>query len=178
MKKLLSLVLAAALCAPAFAQKTPANANAPAIKQSLTIGDVKMSLDYAAVSYGEGKTVARVMDKANADLRKRINEMAPTAAIGKFSTSVDAKIGDVTLAAGDYDVFFTVNEDASVNINFKMGDKVTTSKLALMPQAGHEHKMLVMSLHAGDDGGAGVYLGYGKMSGMMTIVPAAKGAAK
>jgi hypothetical protein len=179
MKKLLSLVLAAAICAPVFAQKMGSlNANAPTIKQSITIGETKMSLDYTSLAYGEGKTVGAVLDKANANARKRINETAPKSAIGKFSTSVDAKVGDATLAAGEYDVYFTVNDDASVNINFRMGDKVTTSKLALMPEAGHEHKMLVMSLYAGDNGGAGVYLGFGKMSGMLNIVPAAKGAAK
>jgi hypothetical protein len=175
MKKLLTLALAAALCAPAFAQKGGSlNRNAPTIKQSITVGDVKMSLDYTSIAFGEGKTFNSVMDKANAEARKRINDMAPKTALGKFSSTVDVSVGDTTLAAGEYDVYFTVNDDTSVNINFKMGDKVTTSKLDLMPQAGHEHKMLVMSLYAADNG-AGVYLGFGKMAGMMTLTPAKAG---
>jgi hypothetical protein len=178
MKKLLTIVLAAALCAPAFAQKSGSlNRNAPTVKQSITAGDVKMSLDYTSLAFGEGKTFNAVMDKANADARKMVNTNAPKSPIGKFSTSVDVKVGDAALAAGDYDVFFTVNDDASVNINFRMGDKVTTSKLMLMPEAGHEHKMLVMSLYAADNG-AGVYLGFGKLAGMITIAPAAKAAGK
>jgi hypothetical protein len=173
MKTFLTLALAAAFCAPAFAQQSGMiNRNAPTIKQSITVGDTKMSLDYTSLNYGEGKAVGQIMDKANAEARKRLNEGAPKKPLAKFSTSVDVKVGDATLAAGDYDVFFTVNDDTTMNINFRMGDKVTTSKLALMPDAGHQHKMLVMSLYAGDNGGAGVFLGFGNMSGMLTIAPA------
>ena len=43
MKKLLSFVLAVALCAPVFAQR------GPKLEQSITAGDVKMSLNYTSV---------------------------------------------------------------------------------------------------------------------------------
>lgn len=178
MKKFLSIVLATSLLTPAFAQKMgSSNRNAPTVKQEITAGDTKVSLNYTAITWGDGSTMGNVMNKENgADTRKMVNGAAAKSPMGTFTNSVDLKVGDLNLPAGEYQVFFTINDDLSWNINFAAKDKVQTMKLALMENAGHEHKQLVMSLYAADPKTAAIYLGFGKHGGMLTLTPA--GAAK
>jgi hypothetical protein len=172
MKQLLSFALAAALCAPAFAQKMGStNGNAPALAQSITIGDAKMSLDYTSITWADGKTMTAIADKEKGTrTRERVNRTAANAPLGKFTTSIDCKCGDVTLPAGSYDVFFTIGDDLAWSLNFKAGDKVMTTKLELK-SGEHESKRLQMLLHATDNG-AGAWLSFGKMSGMLAFAPA------
>lgn len=174
MKKLLSIVLAAALCAPAFAQKMGStNTNAPALKQSITAGDAKMSLDYTSIVWAEGKMMARLGDKENgAKARERFNAAGPNAPLGQFTSSVDVKCGDLALPAGEYAVYFTIADDLSWSINFKAGDKVHSQKLKL-DNSEHESKNLMMCLYA-EEGGAGAYLAFGKLSGMLSFSVAKK----
>lgn len=174
MKKILSFVLAAALCAPAFAQKMGStNSNAPAMKQSIEAKGASMSLDYQAITWAEGKTMARIMDKEKgAGVRKRINESAADSPLGTFKTSVDVSCGDAVLAAGEYSVYFTIDEDLNWSINFKSGDKVHTHKLALA-DSGHESKMLMLCMYAAEKG-AGVYVAFGNKSGDLQLAPVAK----
>lgn len=167
MKKLLSLVLAVALCAPVFAQR------GPKIDQTITAGDVKMTLNYTAISHGEGKTMASLMDKeGGAEMRKMMNERMSGRSAATFSSSVDVKVGDLTLPAGEYAVFFTIGDDLAISMNFKQGEKVHTTKLDVKPGE-HESKRLLMCLYAENEG-AGVYLSFGKLSGMLAITPAKK----
>ena len=174
MKKILSFALAAALCAPAFAQKMGStNSNAPALKQSIEAKGASMSLDYQAITWAEGKTMARIMDKEKgAGFRKRINESAADSPLGTFKTSVDVSCGDGVLAAGEYSVFFTIDEDLNWSINFKSGDKVHSHKLTLA-DSGHESKMLMLCMYAGEKG-AGVYVAFGNKSGDIQFAPVAK----
>jgi len=173
MKKILSLCLAAALCAPAFAQKMGmSNENAPTMQQSLTMGDAKMSLDYTSITWADGKTLARAADKEKgAPVRKRINDTGPENPLATFKTSIDVTCGDLQLPAGEHKVYFTINEDLSWNINFKMGDKVQTMKLKL-EDSGHESKRMLLCLYA-EEKGAGVYMAFGKQSGMLSFTPGA-----
>lgn len=171
MKKLLSLALAVVLCAPAFAQR------GPKLEQTITLGDAKMTLNYTSLSYGEGKTVATLLDKeGGVDTRKMVNERAVARPQATFSTTIEVKCGDATLVAGEYQVYFTVSDDLVWNINFKQGDKVTSQKLKL-EDSQHESKRLLMCLYA-EEAGAGVYLAFGKMSGMLSFAPAKKEAGK
>lgn len=172
MKSFLSFALAAALCAPAFAQKMGStNSNAPALSQSITIGDAKMSLDYTSITWADGKTMTAIGDKEKgARARTRVNNSAAGAPLGKFTSSIDCKCGDATLAAGSYDVYFTIGDDLAWSLNFKSGDKVTTTKLDLK-SGEHESKRLQMLLHATDNG-AGAWLSFGKMSGMIAFAAA------
>lgn len=167
MKKLLSVFLAAVLCVPAFAQR------GPKIEQSITAGETKMTLNYTSLSYGEGKTVGMLLDKENGkDMRAMMNERSSTRPQAKFSTTVEVKCGDATIAAGEHDVYFTVGDDLSWTINFKQGDKVVSTKLKI-EDSQHESKRLLLCLYA-EEAGAGVYLAFGKMSGMLSFQPVAK----
>jgi hypothetical protein len=167
MNKFLSFVLAAALCAPAFAQK---RGNAPSITQTIESEAGKLSLNYAAHPLAEGKTFAMLMDKENgAATRKMVSERAAKAPMGTFVNSVDVMCGDLHLAAGTYDVFFTIGDDLVWMINFRTGDKVHSHKLALA-DSGHESKRLMLCLYAAEKG-AGVYVAFGNKSGDLQFVP-------
>lgn len=164
MKKLLSFVLAVALCAPAFAQR------GPKVEQTLTAGTAKMSLNYTSLAYGEGKTVGMLLDKEGGkDMRQMMNERSSNRPLASFATSIPVKCGDAVLAAGEYQVYFTVNDDLVWSINFKQGDKVASTTIQLA-DGGHESKRLLMCLYAEEEG-AGVYLAFGKMSGMLSFQP-------
>jgi hypothetical protein len=165
MKKLLSLALAALLCAPAFAQR-------PKIEQSIAMGDVKMSLNYQSIPYGGGKTAEALVSKEGADMRAHMNKRWADRPLATFTSSVDVKCGDLTLTAGEHQVYFSVGDDLKWSINFKSGDKVQTMKLALQDGGGeHMAKQLLMALYA-EPNGAGVYCAFGSWQTMLTFVPA------
>ncbi len=172
MTKILSFVLAAALCAPAFAQKMGStNSDAPTVKQTVMAGDAKISLDYTSITWASGKTMARIMDKEKgAGVRERVNGSAGDSPLGSLTTSVDLKCGDLLLPAGEYQIYFTIGDDLAWSINFKSGDKTHTMKLALSDSE-HESKRLMLCLYAGEEEGAGVYVAFGKHSGMLDLKP-------
>jgi hypothetical protein len=176
MKKLLSFAFAAALCTPLFAQKMGStNTNAPTLKQSIVAGDAKMSLDYTSITWADGKTIARLMDKeGGAKAREGFNARGSKAPLATFSTSIDVKCGDLQLAAGEYSVYFTIDNDCAWQINFQNKDgKAQTMKLKLEGSE-HESKRLLLCLYA-EDAGAGVYVSFGKQSGMLSFAPAKAG---
>lgn len=172
MKKLLSIALATALCAPTFAQKQGmSNNDAPTVKQTITAGDAKMSLDYTSITWASGQTMARLMDKEKgARTRKGVNDNASKNPLAKFTTSVPVKCGELMLPAGEYTVFFTITEELAWQINFQGKEKLQTMALGLETSE-HESKRLLMCLYAGDEAGAGVYVSFGKQSGMLTFEP-------
>ncbi len=172
MKTFLTLALAAALCAPVSAQKQGGtNRNAPTIKQSITSGKAEMSLDYTSITWASGSTMEKIMNKeTGADSRKGVNANATKEPLATFKTSVDVMCGDLHLAAGEYKVFYTIDEDLNWSINFMMGDKTHTMKLELADSE-HESKRLMMCLYAGEKAGAGVYVAFGSKSGMIEFKP-------
>ena len=172
MNKFLTLTLAAALCAPAFAQKMGmANTDAPTVKQTVMAGDCKVSLDYTSITWASGKTMTALMDKdKGAAVRQRVNSTAKTDPLGTFSTSVAVEIGALKLPAGDYKVAFTINDNLDWEINF-MGKETMTMKLPLMDNKEMPHKRLLCSLFAGDEKGAGVYIAFGSKWCILNIAP-------
>ncbi|MFY9345397.1 MAG: hypothetical protein WAT39_23095 [Planctomycetota bacterium] len=175
MKTILSLAFAAALCAPVSAQKMGmTNTNAPTVKQTVMAGDAKISLDYTSITWASGSTMTAIMDKdKGARARTRVNNTAPNEPLGTLSTSIDVTCGDLQLGAGEYKVYFTIGDDLSWNINFASKDKTHTMKLALAASE-HESKRLLLCLYAEEDGAAGVYVSFGKQSGMLSFKPGAK----
>ena len=170
--KFLSFALAVAFCAPAFAQKMGStNSDAPMVKQTVEAGDAKISLDYTSITWADGRTMGRIMDKENGGrMRSRINETASASPLGSLNTSVDLMCGDLHLPAGKYTIFFTITDDLEWQINFMNGDKTHTMKLPLADSE-HESKRLMMCLYAGEDEGAGVYVAFGKHSGTIDLKP-------
>jgi hypothetical protein len=179
MNKLLSLALAAALCAPAFAQVSGMiNQGAPTMSQTLTAGGAKIQLDYTSIAWGRGEMFTKAMDKADgADARKGINELSKKKPIGSFSTSVDVTIGTLKIPAGEYKIGFTITENLDWEINF-MGKETLTMKLPLMDNKEMPHKRLLCSLFAGDDKGAGVYIAFGEKWCILNVAPGGGGGGK
>lgn len=175
MTKMLSFALAAALCAPAFAQKMGmTNSDAPTVKQTVMAGDAKISLDYTSITWASGKTMTAIMDKEKgARYRERINGGASESPLGSLTTSVDLMCGELHIPAGEYKVYFTITDDLAWQINFMGKEKTHTMKLPLA-DADHESKRLLLCLYAGEDEGAGVYVSFGKHSGMLDLKPAAQ----
>lgn len=174
MKKFLSFALAAALCAPAFAQKMgSSNSSAPSVEQTVMAGDAKMSLNYTSITWADGKTMTALMDKEKgARARGRVNSSAKDSPLGTFTTSVDVTCGDLKLAAGEYKVSFTISDNLEWEINFT-GKETQTMKLPLM-DSGQENKRLMMCMYAGDSEGAGVYVAFGKQMCLLNFAPAKK----
>ena len=172
----LSFALAATLCVPAFAQKMGmTNSDAPTVKQTVAAGDAKISLDYTSITWATGKTMTAIMDKEKgARFRTRINEGASESPLGSLNTSVDLMCGNEHIPAGEYKVYFTITDDLAWQINFQGKEKTHTVKLELA-DSGHESKRLLLCLYAGDDDGAGVYVSFGKMAGMLSLKPHAAG---
>lgn len=175
MTKILSFALAVALSAPAFAQKMGmTNSDAPTVKQTVMAGDAKISLDYTSITWASGKTMTAIMDKEKgARHRERINGSASESPLGSLNTSIDLACGDLTIPAGEYKVYFTITDDLAWQINFMGKEKTHTMKLPLNDSE-HESKRLLLCLYAGEDDGAGVYVSFGKHSGMLDLKPAAK----
>ncbi|MBK8095905.1 MAG: hypothetical protein IPK26_02285 [Planctomycetes bacterium] len=174
MKKFLSFALAAALCAPAFAQKMgSSNSAAPSVEQTVIAGDAKMSLNYTSITWADGKTMTALMDKEKgARARGRVNSSAKDSPLGTFTTSVDVTCGDLKLAAGEYKVSFTISDNLEWEINFT-GKDTQKMKLPLMDNP-QESKRLLMCMYAGDDEGAGVYVAFGNKMCMLNFAPAKK----
>lgn len=170
MKNLLSIALVTALCAPAFAQKSGmSNQDAPTIKQTIMAGTNKISLDYTSITWADGKTMSAILDKASgADARKRMNANGPKNPLASFSTSTDVTLGELQIPAGDYQVFFTITEELAWQINFQGREKTLTTNLNVSNEGEHESKRLLLCLHAVDNN-VGVYVAFGKQSGMLTF---------
>ena len=174
MKKLLTLALALAISAPAFAQKMGGtNRNAPKLMQSLTAGEAKMTLNYTSITWAQGQMMERLADKENGGrAREYVNQNAASAPLAEFTTSIDCTVGDLKLAAGSYKVFYTIDDDANWHINFmgKDAKKPMKHKLDLM-NSEKKSKRLMMCLYAADKG-AGVYIAFGNQTGMLNFAPA------
>jgi hypothetical protein len=170
MKNLFSIALVAALCAPVSAQRMGmANNDAPTIKQTIMAGAAKISLDYTSITWARGEMMSQVLDKANgANARKNLNTTGPKKPLASFSTSVDVTLGDIQIPAGDYQVYFTITEELVWQINFQGKDKTLTTKLNVSNEGEHESKRLLLCLHAADED-VGVYVAFGKQSGMLTF---------
>jgi len=173
MKHSLPLVLGLLMAVPAVAQRSGSiNRKFPTVSQTVTNGDSKITLDYNSIALGEGRTFNAAMDKAaGADARKMINDSAKQNPAGKFTTSVDLVCGDLKIPAGEYTLFFTINDNAEWTINF--GGKDTLSmKMTMMDNKDMTHKRLLCSLYAGDEAGAGCYVAFGNKNCILSFKPA------
>jgi hypothetical protein len=175
MKKLLSLVLFASLCTPAFAQKMGGtNRNAPTIKQSITVAGATISLDYTSITWASGETMKTIMDKANGGgAREMVNNNAMKTPLGTFTSTIAVSCGDLNLAAGEYKVYFTIDDNCDWSVNFQGKDKTDTMKLPLMDSP-EESKRLLLCLYAGEKEGAGTYVSFGNKMCMLEFKPAAE----
>ncbi len=175
MTKLLSFALALAVSVPVYAQKMgSSNRNAPKIEQTIMAGDATMSLNYTSITWADGQMMQRLADKeTGARARQMVNDSAPNAPLASFETNVDVMCGKLHLPAGEYKVFYTIDDDTNWHINFMAGDKTHEMKLPLSPVK-NEYKRLVMPIYA-EDGGCGLYIAFGTQSCMLSMKAHKKG---
>lgn len=174
MMKLFPLALGLLLMAPVAAQRMGStNANAPTISASIEYASgVKVSCEYLAITWAQGRTMGALMDDSERGqrTRKRINDSAPEQPLGEFSTSTDLKVGDKVLAAGEYKIYFTITEKREWQINFG-GEKDTVTITLPLQDSPMESKRLLLGLYAAEGEAAGLYVAFGKQSGDLAIMP-------
>ena len=118
--KLLTFALVTALCTPAFAQRMGgSNRNAPEVKQSIGAEDLAITLNYTSITWANGEAMKAITDKENGGrLRERVNRSAPSSPLGTFKSNMPLACGDLSLPAGDYEIYYTINDDCEWQINF------------------------------------------------------------
>ncbi len=165
MKKLLPLVLGLVLAVPAAAQRMGStNANAPTISQKIDFADgSKLSCEYLAITWASGRTMTAIMDKEKGErTRTRVNGSAKDSPLGEFSTSSAVTVGGTAVPAGEYKVYFTIDNDLAWSINLA-AEQTITIKLPLQ-ETPMDSKRLLLGLYAGEGEAAGLYVAFGKHS--------------
>ncbi|MBL8767560.1 MAG: hypothetical protein JNL94_09365 [Planctomycetes bacterium] len=118
----------------------------------------KVEITYKTMPFGP-KTYENV--KANPDMAARWEQMLPRMLGAKFHTDAALKIGDKDIAAGDYDVSFTLTGEAGVQLKLlpKEGE---AHVIALRPNTGAPAtKFLNLNLMSTGGGEFSLAIGYG-----------------
>ncbi len=177
MNKLFTTVCGLALAVaatPAVAQKTGSvNRNAPEVKQTIQMGDNSLTLNYTAITWAEGSTMAKAKDDEK--VREYINNKAESAPLGMVKNTMAVEVAGKTIPVGSHDLFFTIHESGSWLLNLRsQADKTKkmTWRLALQSNEEMPHDRLVMSLFCSGNAGAGIYLGFGPQMMMINVKPA------
>lgn len=117
MKSVLSLALLAVLAGTANAQISGSiNRNAPVVAQSIAMGESKLEVSYTAIRFGQGAWQKILETPA---MHEGFNAGAEKKPIGKVKTSVAVTAAGKEIPAGEYTLFFTVNEKAGWILNLK-----------------------------------------------------------
>ena len=181
MKTLASATLALALCAaPAMAQfQGSSNTNAPTIEQSIQLGDATLAVSYKAITWAGGRTMEAAMDKdKGARMRERINGGAEKSPLGSLKASSDFTIGGKTLAAGDYKLFFNIDDDLKWHLIASAGEKKVDLLLPL-EESPKQHARLIVAIIAGEKDGTGALaVAFGKQQCKVDLAPAAASGGK
>lgn len=152
------------------------NRNAPNIEQKMDLGSTgKLELSYTAITWAGGNWAKSLEDdQAKERMRGRINGAAKSNPLGKFVCDKDVKIGETRIAAGSYDMGFTLDDEYNWQFTLIQGDEVQHLALDLMDQE-DASKRLTMTLFAGDeDFTGGIWLAFGNSAAVLPVFPAGK----
>lgn len=170
--KIPALIGLCLLAAPVAAQQMGSvNRNAPTVTNAIEYAnDESITLSYKAITWAEGRTMEAAMDKeGGARTRQFINGQAEQNPLGNIHTTVDLHIGKTKIAAGEYQVFFTISDDVKWTINFSDGDNKVSMPLDLQ-KSEMKHSRLLISLHAGEKPtDAGLYIAFGSSHAMYDV---------
>lgn len=117
--KTTSIALALSLLASAATAQVSGSINrdAPTVMRAVKFKNGSMmKVNYTAIHFGEGAW-QKVLK--NADSHERFNKMAARRPIGTIETSVPISASNKNIAAGKYDMFFTVHPQAGWILNLK-----------------------------------------------------------
>ncbi len=174
MRTLASASLALALCAvPVSAQKMgSANTNAPSIEQSIKLGDDTLTLTYTAITWAGGQMMEAAMDKdSGGRARQRINNTAEKAPLGTLKASADFDIGGKAVAAGEYKLFFTIDDDLKWHMVAASGDKRVDWTLPLEESDKHRSRLIVALIAGDEDGTGALAIAFGKQNCKVELAP-------
>jgi hypothetical protein len=166
MRTFLPLALGLMLAAPVAAQRMgSSNANAPTSSTTLEFADgTRVSCEYTAITWAKGTTMNAAADKDRGErTRTRINNTAKEAPLGEFTSSIALTVGDKTIPAGEYKLYFTITDKLGWQINFA-GEKTTVTIDLPLQDMPVEQKRLLLGLYAGEGDGCGLYVAFGKQS--------------
>lgn len=175
---ILPVSLSLALLGSATAQKMgSSNTNAPSASSSIAFNDgLKLEVKYTSITWAGGKMMTAAADKEKGErARGMINKGAESNPLGEFTTSADVTLGGKKVAAGSYDLAFTIDAELKWHLMLTSKENKETKldwKLDLT-DSGHESKRLAIWVQAGDaDGAAMMGIAFGKMACM---IPCGKG---
>ncbi|MFM1870901.1 MAG: hypothetical protein RL398_323 [Planctomycetota bacterium] len=161
MKILIASAVAALLAVAAPAQISGSiNRTAPTVSQSIAMGEQKVELSYTAIRFGQG---AWQKVRENTAAHERFNANAEKKPIGSVKTSVAVNAAGKEVPAGEYAMFFTVNERAGwiLNLKPKAGGDAIMWRMHLQNT---EHKSDCMSITlapSAEDGKCSITVSFG-----------------
>jgi hypothetical protein len=169
------LVAVVLLSAPALAQKMgSSNRNAPAIRQTMTIGNQSIELGYTAITWAGGQWAAALKDEGSrGEWRVRINESAAKSPLGSLKLTTALDFGGVKVEPGAWKLGFTLNDNFDWQITM-IGESGTTVQVPLvLKEVGEASRRLMLALAAGDeDGTAKVVVAFGNSRCDLLLAPA------
>jgi len=176
LRRLATVVGAVALLsAPAMAQKMGStNKNAPAIRQTYTVGNQSIELGYTAITWATGQWAAALKDEASrGEWRARINDSAPKSPLGSLKLTTALNIGGVKVDPGAWKVGFTLNDEFAWQITL-IGEGGATLQVPLaLKEVDESQKRLMLALAAGDeDGTAKIVVAFGNSRCNLVLAPA------
>ena len=172
-----SLVLLC-LCAPADAQRGGSSNNkAPNVTSSIEFTEgTTLQVTHQSITWAEGRTMKNLMDKdGGATLRERWNARAVSRPLGSVVAGVSFTIGDKMVEAGEYDLYFTLDDDLKWHLNLanKTTDGPAITWALPLEESDQHHARLVVSLTAGDKDGTGrMWIAFGTQYCWVQFMPA------
>lgn len=166
-----SYVFPVALCALLASANVQAqrmgssNSGAPTVSQSIKFSNgAALSIEYASITWASGSTMDRIASDDSGRFRQRINSSAEKNPLGSATVTKAVTLGGKVVKAGDYKLYFTLDEKNAWHMVMASGSTKHDWKLPL--EEGSKMKSrLTMSLSAAkQDSAANLAVSFGKMS--------------
>lgn len=174
MKTLLVTSLAALLACALPAQVSGSlNRNAPTVSQSIAMGDHKIEVTYTAIRFGEGAW-QKIRD--NTEAHERFNANAEKTPVGTVKTNVAVNAAGKEVPAGEYALFFTVNERAGwvLNLKPKAGGDAIRWRMMLQPSSSKAECMAIAIEPTAQDGKCSLTIRFGENHVTVPVTVGAK----
>jgi hypothetical protein len=181
MRTLLSaLVLGAFAAALPAQQMGSVNASAPTVTQSIKFANgASLSIEYKSITWAQGRTMDALKDaERGARMRERVNAQAERAPLGSAAVASAVTIGDQTVKAGDYKLYFTIDDENAWHLVLaaEEGDAKHTWKLDLKDTEKAQSRLVVGLMAGAKDTEATMKIAFG--SSACTVACSAEAPAK
>lgn len=91
--------------------------DAPTVENTIKFADGEsLTMSYTAIRFGEGQWMAYLERK---DAYERFNQGAMARPIGSVTASCDLQVGQNAVPAGEYDMYFSLHEQAGWLLNLR-----------------------------------------------------------